>query len=82
MRDHYAHIDERALGKVHRKPNPRAEDAWEFVALLVDRQLTDGHDSLGIDGEATDLCVSARDYLVAAWTQLLAQGRSTQGKED
>lgn len=77
LRDHYAHIDERALGKVRGKPNPRAEDAWEFVALLVDRKLTDGHGSLGIDDEATELCVEARGYLLAAWTQLVARGRST-----
>lgn len=81
LRNHYAHIDERALGKVYGKPNPKAEDAWEFDSLLVNRQLTDGHDSLGIDGDATDLCVAARGYLVAAWTQLVARGRSTQGKE-
>lgn len=81
LRDHYAHIDERALGRVREKADPKAEDAWEFGALLVDRQLTDGHDSLGIDGEATDLCIEARGHLVATWTQLVAQGHSNQGKK-
>jgi hypothetical protein len=79
LRNHYAHIEERALGKVEGKPDPRAEEAWEFVPLLVDRRFTDGHDSLGIDAEATELCLAARAYLVHAWQHLVAQVRQTPG---
>jgi hypothetical protein len=79
LRDHYAHIDERALGRVFGKTSPEAERAWEFAALFEGRQLTDGTESLGIDGEATDLCIAARDHLVAAWTQMVARGRAAQG---
>jgi hypothetical protein len=76
LRDHYAHIDERALGKVFGKTSPEAERAWEFAALFEGRRLTDGTESLGIDGEATELCIVARDHLVAAWTQMVARGRA------
>jgi hypothetical protein len=75
LRNHYAHIDERALGRVHGHPTPKSEDAWEFVSLLADRTLTDGNGSLGIDQDATDLCIAARDYLVKAWADLVARAR-------
>src|SRR5262249_25458362 len=45
LRDHYAHIEERALGMVKGKPDPRAEEAWLLDALLVERKFTDGHGS-------------------------------------
>jgi hypothetical protein len=80
LRDHYSHIDERALGKVWGKASPEAEQAWEFAALFGDRKLTDGTDSLSIDDEATELCVAARGYLVAAWQQLVARGRAAQSE--
>lgn len=78
LRDHYSHIDERALGKVWGKANPEAEQAWDFAALFEDRKLTDGTESLSIDDEATELCVAARGHLVAAWAQLVERGRAAQ----
>ena len=66
LRDHYAHIDERALGKVFGKANPDAEQAWEFAALFEHRKFSDGTECLSIDDEATELCIAARDYVVAA----------------
>jgi hypothetical protein len=81
MRDHYSHIDERAFGRVKGKLNPAAEEAWEFPALFVDRKLTDGTDSLGVDGEATELCIAARDHLVASWKQLVQRGRAARGEK-
>jgi hypothetical protein len=80
LRDHYAHIDERALGKVWGKASPEAEQAWKFVALFEDRKLTDGTASLSIDDEATELCLAARGYLLAAWPQLVERGRATQSE--
>lgn len=70
LRDHYSHIEERALGLVHRKPDPDAERAWLHASVLDERSFTDGTSSLGIDDEATDLCIAARDYLVAAWVEI------------
>jgi hypothetical protein len=80
LRDHYSHIDERALGKVWGKASPEAEKAWAFAALFEDRELTDGTESLSIDNEATELCVAARGYLVAAWQQLVERGRAAQSE--
>jgi hypothetical protein len=70
LRDHYSHIDDRALGKVKGEPDPSAEDAFEFAPMFSSREFTDGHGSLGVDGEATELCDATRDYLVAAWNKL------------
>jgi hypothetical protein len=80
LRDHYSHIDERALGKVWGKASSDAEQAWEFAALFADRELTDGTESLSIDDEATELCVAARGYLVAAWQQLVQRGQAAQSE--
>jgi hypothetical protein len=82
LRDHYSHIDERALGKVWGKTNPEAEQAWEFAALFEGRKLTDGTESLSIDDEATELCIAARSHLVAAWAQLVERGRAAQSAGD
>lgn len=71
LRDHYSHIDERALGRVKGKQDPTAAEAFEFPALIRDRVLTDGRDSLGIDEETTELCVATRNYVVAAWKELV-----------
>lgn len=73
LRDHYAHIDERALGKVKGKPDVTAADAFEFAAILRDRTLTDEHDTLGIDDEITELCIATRDYLVKTWQELVSR---------
>jgi hypothetical protein len=75
LRDHYSHIDERALGRVDWQPDAKAEEAWDFVSLLADRTFADGHGSLGIDEEATELCIAARGYLVQAWAHLVARAR-------
>jgi hypothetical protein len=71
MRDHYEHIEERAFGKIKGAPSPDAEGAWEQVKLFTERAFTDGTDTLGIDGETTELCIVTRDYLVAAWFQVV-----------
>lgn len=73
LRDHYSHIDERALGLVWRKPDATAEEAFEFGALIEERVFTDGRDSLDIDKETTELCIQTRDYLIGAWTDLTAR---------
>lgn len=72
LRDHYSHIDERSLGEVKKRPDPSAEEAFEFAALFNGREFTDGNASLGIDEEATELCLATRKYLVAAWSRLTA----------
>jgi hypothetical protein len=46
LRDHYSHVDERAFGLVRKKPDVRAEEAFEFGALLASRKFTDGKVSL------------------------------------
>jgi hypothetical protein len=73
LRDHWSHIDERAVGKVNKKKDPTAENAWEYPAIFNDRAFTDGTDSLGVDQESTDLCIATRDYLVRAWQHLVAE---------
>ncbi|MBS1882342.1 MAG: hypothetical protein JSS97_05235 [Actinobacteria bacterium] len=72
LRDHYSHIDHRALGKVRERIDPSSEDAFHFDSLFYSREFTDGKASLGIDQEATELCIATRDYLVAAWSRLTA----------
>jgi hypothetical protein len=73
LRDHYAHIDHRALGKVKEQLDPSSEDAFHFDALFNRREFTDSKASLSIDEEATELCIETRDYLVAAWSRLTAE---------
>jgi hypothetical protein len=81
LRDHYSHIDERALGKVKEKADPTAEDAFEYAAIFTRHEFTDGTDSLGIDEEATDLCIATRDYLVGAWTRLTGEAHNKRQAE-
>jgi hypothetical protein len=81
LRDHYSHIDERAYGKVKEKADPTAEEAFEFTAIISHREFTNGTDSLGIDQEATDLCIGTRDYLVRAWTQIVGAAHSQRQAE-
>ena len=78
LRDHYSHIEERVLGKVKQKIDDRAEEAFEYEALVLCRELTDGHDTLGIDAEATILCKTLRTYLYEAWRDLTRR----EGRED
>ena len=77
LRDHYSHIEERALGLIKGKPDASAEDAFEITTLVRRRILTDGRDSLDIDDEATTLCIQTRDYLIGAWTALTARERAS-----
>jgi hypothetical protein len=37
LRDHWSHIDERALGKVKRQLDPRAEEAFEYASIITER---------------------------------------------
>jgi hypothetical protein len=67
LRDHYAHIDERAVGRIKSKVDPSAEDAFHIDALAERRVFTDGSETLGVDDEATRLCIETRDYIVGAW---------------
>lgn len=78
LRDHYSHIDERALGRVKEKADPSAEDAFEYDAIFTRREFTDGRDSLGIDQESTDLCIATRDYLVGAWTRMTGEAHNAR----
>lgn len=74
LRNHYAHMDERALGKLKGHHDPAAvAEAFQFDALVLERRFTDGHDSLDLDDETTDLCIETRNYLVATWIELVAQ---------
>lgn len=82
LRDHYSHIDERALGRVgpRREPDPKtAEQAFEFGALLVKRVFTDGCSVLYIDEETTELCIETRNYLAHAWSGLVMRQLATEG---
>jgi hypothetical protein len=76
LRDHYSHIDHRALGLIKGKPDATAEEAFEYEALVGRRILADGKDTLGIDEEATRLCIAVRDCLVAAWVEVVGQARA------
>lgn len=76
LRDHYSHIDERAIGRVWGKPDAKAEEAFEFLALLGERAITDGNDTLGVDAEATEVCIALRDYLVKAWSEVVARSNT------
>lgn len=76
LRHDYAHIEERALGKIKGTKTQAAERVWQYQSIFVDRKLTDGNASLGIDQEATNLCTGARAYLVRAWSQLTARARA------
>ncbi len=76
LRNHYSHIDERALGLVRGKPDPTAEQAFEYEALVARRILTNGNDSLDIDEETTNLCIATRDYLVAAWIAVVERAKA------
>jgi hypothetical protein len=82
LRDHYSHIDERALGRVKGEQHPTASEAFEFPTLLPHRILTDGRDSLDIDEETTTLCVAIRDYLVGAWSELVEKAHEALTTSD
>ena len=72
LRDHYSHIDERALGRVKGAPDAAAQAAFHHAALIDSREHTDGTESLNIDQEATDLFVATRACLVAAWAEIVS----------
>jgi hypothetical protein len=83
LRDHYSHIDERALGMIQEEVDPTAEEAFEFAAIIGRREFSNGRETLGIDQEATDLCIATRDYLVRAWGQVTAEvHRKRQAETD
>jgi hypothetical protein len=71
LRDHYEHVEDRAFGRYKGKPHADALGAFERVPLFRERKFSDGIDSLGIDGEATELLIAARDYIVQVWTELV-----------
>jgi hypothetical protein len=73
LRDHYSHVDERALGLIMGKPNARAKLAFEFDPLIDAREFSDGERALGVDAEATDLMVATRDYFVRVWLELVGE---------
>jgi hypothetical protein len=79
LRDHYSHVDERAFGLVRKKPDVRAEEAFEFGALLASRKFTDGKVSLKIDADATKLFNAARGYLIDAWRELVEKAVAEHG---
>jgi hypothetical protein len=81
LRDHYSHIDERAIGRIWGKPDAKAEEAFELLALLGERAITDGNDTLGVDAEATEIRIALRDYLVKSWSEIVARsGTETPSK--
>jgi len=73
LRDHYCHIDERALGRIKGVANAGAEAAFAFDRLIDGRVYTDGRESLGLDDEMTTIFLATRHYLVSAWTELVAR---------
>ena len=74
MRDHYEHIEDRAIGRTKLGVDQQeAARAFEFATLVRDRSFSDGVESLGVDGEATELIIAVRDYLVACWNELVAR---------
>jgi hypothetical protein len=73
LRDHYSHIEERALGRVEGKPDPKAEEAFQSVSLVQDRKISDGTNVLGVDDQATELCIALRNYLKDAWGALVGR---------
>ena len=77
MRDHYEHIEDRAIGRTKRGLDEQeAARAFEFATLVRDRLFSDGDESLSVDGEATALIIAVRDYLVACWDELIARANS------
>lgn len=71
IRDAFEHIDERALSLRHKKPDGAALTVFEFQGFLFKERILRYHQwSLGIDDQATELTISARDHIVKAWTEL------------
>ena len=82
MRDHYEHIEARAVGKIKDRKDPaEAIKAFDYGSLIERRKFSDGTESLGIDGEATELVVAVRDYLVAAWMELVERATSARAAQ-
>jgi hypothetical protein len=75
LRDHHAHIDERAVGRIRGRPHPDAEKAFEAAMLIRDRVLTDGTDALSIDADMTELLIATRTHLVRVWEELVERAR-------
>jgi hypothetical protein len=71
LRDDYAHIDERALGRIRDRKDPEAADAFGGPALIGNRVLTDGRASISIDADMTALLIDVRRYLALAWADLV-----------
>ncbi|HEX3243343.1 MAG TPA: hypothetical protein VHQ97_09705, partial [Solirubrobacterales bacterium] len=77
LRGHYAHVEERALGRIHGVRTWRAEAAYEVGKVLSDRVLTDGTNSITIDADITRLCIETRDFLIAACAAVAARTEKT-----
>lgn len=70
IRDAYEHIEDRARGLVHGKPHPDALSIFNLERLFREQVVVYGSNELNLQGEATDLLVSARHYLKVAANEL------------
>jgi hypothetical protein len=63
LRDAYEHIEDRALGQVRNRPDPVALTAFD-LSLFGERRMRYGSSEIGIDYEATQLCLLLRRHLL------------------
>jgi hypothetical protein len=70
IRNAYEHIEDRARGLVRGKPHPDALSIFNFERLFREQVVVYSSNELNLQGEATDLLVSARRYLKVAANEL------------
>ncbi|UTT48923.1 light-mediated development protein DET1 [Rhodococcus gordoniae] len=63
IRNAYEHIEDRALGKVWKKPHPDALTIFDHDRVVTDNVVRYGADYLDLDSEVPELIQLARQYL-------------------
>jgi len=72
LRNHYAHIDARAMGEAKGKLDPAAVEAtYHFGAIVREHRFTDGVRSISIGAEMTELLVATRGYIVGVLVEIV-----------
>ena len=66
IRNAYEHIEERAFGKVSRKPDAEALSVFEFTRFITAGVVSYAGHQLDVRTEAGDILVAARQYLLIA----------------
>jgi hypothetical protein len=63
LRNAYEHIDDRALGQVHGKPDPQALTIFDYGPLLTEDTLVYGTHRLGVTDEIPRLLAAMRQFI-------------------